>query len=160
MRNFLKNFTLGVIVVLAALACAGGASARQQVVSFDEVQGKVWMLVEVKTDAGSIMIKRLEPADGSDTYTLQADAEQISGKAAPNRYRAPYTLGEEQAISFQPIAGTLMISIGNPEGLTEREYYDYLEGVYRWTVSGGVLELHTRTQDGAEAVLIFSIEAH
>ncbi|MDR3342337.1 MAG: META domain-containing protein [Treponema sp.] len=159
MRNCLKMFSVLLMAGLTAVACVGGASVKQQSLNFDAVQGKSWMLVEVKTDSGRVMLNRpaLEANGMGDTYTLQIDAERISGKAAPNRYFAPYQVGEDQHISFKPIAGTLMISIIDIKAdLTEQEYYDYLDQVYRWDVSDGNLELHTLTKDGKAAVLIFS----
>jgi heat shock protein HslJ len=128
--------------------------------SFDEVQGKVWVLEEIVSEAGNTVINRqkLELDGMGDVFTLVVDENQISGKAAPNRYRSPYTLGDDQEISISPIAGTLMMSIMEPEGIQEREYYNYLEQVNQWLLTGDTLELHSETPEGDPIILVFTSE--
>jgi heat shock protein HslJ len=149
-------------LVVAGCATTDNAAARPGETaprSFDEVRGKVWALEEVVTESGSIIINRRKlEADGQgDVFTLMADAERISGKGSPNRYFAPYTLGEEQEISISPIAGTLMMSLVEPEGLQEREYFNYLAQANQWLLTGDTLELHSETAEGDPAILVFAL---
>ncbi|GHV87668.1 hypothetical protein AGMMS50267_00280 [Spirochaetia bacterium] len=127
--------------------------------SFDEVQGKAWVLDElVRESGGTAIINRQKlDADGfGDAYTLMVDTERISGKGAPNRYFSPYTLGPDQKISINPIAGTLMASLVEPEGLKEREYYSLLEQVNQWQLTGGKLKLYSKTPNGEPVILIYT----
>jgi heat shock protein HslJ len=166
MMNKLCAILAGVSAALLFAGCAtqGNAAARPDEIafqSFDEVQGKVWALEEVMTESGSIIINRRKlEADGQgDAFTLVADAERISGKGSPNRYFSPYTLGEEQEISISPIAGTLMMSLAEPEGLQEREYFNYLEQANQWLLTGDTLELYSETAEGDPAILVFALYA-
>jgi heat shock protein HslJ len=90
-----------------------------------------------------------------DVFTLVIDEERISGKGAPNRYFSPYTLGDDQEIAINPIAGTLMMSIVESEGLQEREYYGYLEQVNQWLLTQDKLELYSETPEGDPIILVF-----
>jgi heat shock protein HslJ len=146
---------LGLLLVTGSLitGCAGGASVKEPaagIAAFDEVQGKEWVLTGIQTGEGSIISN-----DNGNDYTMTINEEQIGGRAAPNRYFAPYELGEDQDITISPIAGTLMFSLAEPEGLTESEYYAYLAQVYRWELIDGALEFFTITEDGQDAVMVF-----
>lgn len=148
------------MVPIIVNACTTVASVKQEQISFDTIQEKEWGLLEVKTASGKHngFSRQKLVADGmEDFYTLRFDPEGlVSGKAAPNRYRSPYKQEENQRISFSTIAGTLMISFKEPEGLNEHEYYTYLERVTRWNLVQGKLELYTTDGDGLETILIFS----
>jgi heat shock protein HslJ len=149
-------------LILAACATGGGATARSgqaAPLSFDEVRGKLWALDEVVTEAGAISINRRKlEADGQgDDFTLEADAERISGKGSPNRFFAPYTLGPDQEISISPIAGTLMMGLVDPEGLQEREYFNYLEQTNQWLLTGDILELYSETSEGDPVIMVFTL---
>jgi heat shock protein HslJ len=162
MKRIFAILALSLSTALLAVACAtrGDAAVRSGATpppSFDEVQGKVWALDRIETESGSVIINRRKlDADGEgDAFTLTADAERISGKGAPNRYVAPYALGADQAISISPIAGTLMMGFVEPEGLQEREYFNYLEQANQWLVTRDTLELYSETIDGDPATLVF-----
>jgi heat shock protein HslJ len=163
MHTFFRVLPLGLAFILTIAACASkngavvGENLEIQSASFDDVRGKEWVLDEVITESGTILINRqkLESDGMGDAFTLFADEERISGKGAPNRFFSPYTLGKDQEIQISPIAGTLMMSIVEPEGLQEREFYNYLGQATQWGISNGRLELHTETPDGEPAVLIF-----
>jgi heat shock protein HslJ len=149
----LKNCLLSLAVVVALAACAG-------VPSFSEVSGKEWKLIEVRTEPENIIFDRdklIEEGFG-DIFTLNLDAGQISGRGAPNRYFGPYELGKDQAISVKNVAGTLMAPIVEPEKLKEREFFAYLQNVYKWDIKKGRLELSTRGVDEREAVMVFVLE--
>jgi heat shock protein HslJ len=168
MKKFVAVFALGVSSALILAACATGSGAatnRDAAIrpgeavsqSFAEAQGKVWALEEIVTEAGNIIVNRRKlEADGmGDVFTLQADNERISGKGWPNLYFSSYQLREDQGIAISPIAGTLMMSIVEDEGLQEREYYNYLEQANQWLLTGDRLELWSETAEGDPAILIF-----
>ncbi|GHV79825.1 hypothetical protein AGMMS49944_16160 [Spirochaetia bacterium] len=167
MQKTLSSLALGLAVVLTFAGCAqtGRSVSKSDVVvetievssSFDEVQGKAWILDELVSEAGTTIINRQKlGADGmGDAFTLIVDKQRISGKAAPNRYLSPYTLGPDQEISISPIAGTLMMSIVEPEGIQEREYYNYLEQVNQWRLTGDKLELYSETPEGDPIILVY-----
>jgi heat shock protein HslJ len=162
MKKNVAIFALGIAVALILAACAtkGGAAIRQGETAsqpFAEVQGKAWALEEIMTESGNIILNRRKlEADGmGDVFTLQADTERISGKGSPNLYFSPYNLEADQGISISPIAGTLMMSLVENEGLQEREYYNYLERANQWFLTGDRLELWSETAEGEPAILVF-----
>jgi heat shock protein HslJ len=154
----------GLSAALLAAACAtsgdGAARSGAPVVrSFDEVLGKEWALEELVTESGSIIINRLklEADDMGNAFTLTAGPERISGMGAPNRYVSPYRLGEDQEISISPIAGTLMMGLVEPEGLQEREYFNYLEQANQWRLNGDKFELYSETAEGDPVIMVFAL---
>ena len=152
-------FFLGMSVMV--LSCRSGASTKAketETVFLRDIQGKEWILDEVKTASGTIVMdrKKLETDGMGGVYTITFDTEQVSGMGAPNRFRGPYTRGEGQTLSFGKMAGTLMAAFKEPDGLKEHEYYAYLDAVSRWDLRGDKLELYTKDSSGTEAVLIFS----
>jgi heat shock protein HslJ len=149
-------------LILAACVTGGGAAVRPgetALQSFDEVRGKLWALDEIVFESGAISINRRKlEADGEgDSFTLEAGDERISGKGAPNRFFAPYTLGPDQEIVISPIAGTLMMGLVDPEGLQEREYFNYLEQANQWFLTGDVLHLYSETPEGDPAIMVFTL---
>jgi heat shock protein HslJ len=155
---------LGLAAVLAFAACASknaavaGESAASS--SFEDTQGSLWILGELVSESGTIVINRqkLESDGMGDVFTLTVDSERISGKGAPNRYFSSYIVGDNQEISIKPIAGTLMMSIVDPEGIQEREFFDYLERVNQWLLTGNKLELYSETPEGDPVILVFTRE--
>ena len=126
---------------------------------FADATGKEWLLTEIRTQGGNIMIDRNELKNsgfGGNVFSLVLDTDRISGMGAPNRYFAPYTLGEGQSITIQNIAGTLMAPLFEPEKLKEHEFFIYLQNAYKWDLAKGQLELHTRKENRTEAILVFS----
>jgi heat shock protein HslJ len=77
---------------------------------------------------------------------------------APNRYRAPYSLGEGHTLTIGNIAATLMMGLGEPLDVAEYEYFTYLNKVTRWDIREGALELYTSDSSGTEKVLIFTAQ--
>jgi heat shock protein HslJ len=160
----MKTIFAGMAAALLVMGCATGGKAAAQsdetdIQSFADVQGKVWALEALVTESGSLIINRgkLEADGEGDTFTLTADAERISGKGAPNRYVAPYTAGADREIAISPIAGTLMMGLADPDGLQEREYFDYLERATQWILIGDRLELYSETGEGDPVVMIFAL---
>jgi len=119
-----------------------------------------WRLAEIRSAGKTVTINRTPPAsfatvDLSGWFSIRFQDGQVSGVGAPNRYVGPYTLADNQAIAIGPTASTMMASFYELAELKEREYFAYLQNAYRWNLSGGNLELHTRA-DGTETVLVFS----
>jgi heat shock protein HslJ len=120
--------------------CAMKAAYKPQPQDFGIVKGKTWKLAQAHTHSSSGSVKSVkydaskhDKAKTGDTYTLQFDDKNISGKAAPNRYTAPYSLGEGGVISVKPAASTLMAAVDAAiDGLGEKEYLRILEKISRW----------------------------
>ncbi|MDR1420579.1 MAG: META domain-containing protein [Treponema sp.] len=144
------------VFLLAVLtgACAGGPK-------FSDLLGKEWRLIEIRTESSSIIFdrNRLVAEGFGEIFTLNFDAERISGTGAPNRYFAPYEPGtdKDRTISVKPLAGTLMAPIVEPEKLKEQEFFDCLQNAYKWNINKGNLELSTKGPDGREAVMVFTL---
>jgi len=124
-------------------ACAG-------VPEFSTVMDKDWNLAEIRTKPENIIIER-----GDNIFTLRFDTERVNGIGAPNRYFAPYTLADKQGITIKMVAQTQMIAIREPEKLKEHDYFIYLQNVTKWNFTKENLELYSKGEDGAEAVLVF-----
>ncbi|GHV51536.1 hypothetical protein AGMMS49579_07070 [Spirochaetia bacterium] len=143
------------------VACAGAPAVVQATaLSFTDVQGKEWKLIEVRTAPQNIPLDRAALAEEgfADVFTLSFDAGQLQGKGVPNRYRGPYEAGEGQSLEIKNVIATLMAAFREPEGLKEHEYFAYLQNTYRWNISKGNLELFTKNEDSREAVLVYIAE--
>ena len=151
MKSFQKLFTLFIFAALVLSSCWSTPN-------FSDAEGKEWLLKEVRTQSGNIILDRNEFKNmgfSENIFSLVLETGRISGIGAPNRYFAPYTLGEGQNISFQNIAGTLMAPLFEPEKLKEHEFFTYLQNTYKWNLVKGHLELYTKDQRGTETVLVF-----
>ena len=125
---------------------------------FSDVAGKEWKLIEVRIDGNGILFDRktLSDEDAGDIFTMNFDAENISGTGAPNQYSAPYT-SNKQSISIMPMRSTLMAAIRQPEKLREQDFFTYMQNAYEWKMGKGSLELLSKTEDGGEVTLVFSL---
>jgi hypothetical protein len=139
-------------------ASASGASSQGLSGAIAEIGGKNWKLVELKANGKSYQIdrKKLDAEGLGDLFTFNISNDRISGRAAPNRYTAGYKTGDNNALTIQAPASTLMAAIYDPERIKEKEYFDYLIKVSRWKLNQGRLELYTTDKTGKEAVLIYS----
>jgi heat shock protein HslJ len=162
--HYFKGGAAVLSVLIAGLvlsACVGGASIKQQTAAFSDTFGREWKLTAVKsaspvnTGVTGFSRQELEEIGMGDAYTLQIDEERFSGKAAPNRYFTSYSLGDGYDIQVNPIAGTLMMSLKEPDGLKEREYFAYLALVNRWDLHRDVLTFYTVNTNGEETLLIY-----
>jgi hypothetical protein len=153
MNCYVKLIALLALTIFFQIACAACANIPE----FSDVRDKDWKLTEVRADNGNITFDRstLVNEGFGDIFTLRFDAERINGVAAPNRYFAPYTLAEKQAIDIGPIAGTLMLAIHEPEKLKERDFFAYLENADKWNLAKGKLELRSTNDEGAAVFLVF-----
>ncbi|MHB9293679.1 hypothetical protein Holit_02808 [Hollandina sp. SP2] len=140
--------------------CPVMASGHRDPSFFRDIAGKEWKLMALKTVSGNQEFNRqnLATEGWGSAYTLYFDISRLSGTAAPNRYFAPYTLGEGQAISIQVIASTLMMSFNETPELSESTYFAYLEKVNCWDLFQGKLRLYTCYPDGQQDVLFFSAD--
>ena len=151
MKLFYKAMCLLVFAVFTLGSCTSMAS-------FSDITEKEWFLSEIRANKTKIIIDRNELKNsgfGGDIFSLVFNAGRVSGMGAPNRYFAPYTLGEKQAITIQNIAGTLMAPLFEPEKLKEHEFFAYLQNAYKWDLVKGQLELYTKGENNIETVLVF-----
>ena len=143
---------------------ASGAPAQEGGASFSEVEGKEWILSELRSGGKTVSIdrKKLEADNMGGFYTINFQKDQaanegrLSGMGAPNRYSGPYTLGGNRAISFGTVASTKMLAFKEPDDLRENEYFAHLSRVARWDLRGGKLELNCTAIGGSETVMVFT----
>jgi heat shock protein HslJ len=154
MGKYFKNTSLALVLAGAVLLAACGSTPQ-----FGDIQNREWKLASVRTGTGNIILDRNQLIAGGfgDVFTIQF-ADQVSGRGAPNRYFGPYEAGKDRSLSIKNVAATLMAPIREPEQLKEREFFNYLENVYRWNISQGNLELFTRGEGGVEAVMVFTLD--
>lgn len=157
MRKYEKIIMMIILVSsLFAASCASRAEKGENKATnmeFSSILGKSWELLEVKDASSETVIDR---AGKEGVYTITFAEDGIAyGKGSPNNYRAPYTLTENNGITFSRIAGTLMAPLFEPDGLKERQYYVYLEKTTRWEISNGQLQLFT-ADDFGEVILTFN----
>jgi len=157
--SFLKKLSLAAVFCLAfffagcaAAPCCKNSQESQKTQDFSVVKERVWQLVQARDSAGSVTFdgSRLDMTKFGDIYTLQFSDTLASGKAAPNRYTAPYALGKGDAISFKPAASTMMFGIHTPEGLSETEFFKLLDKIYRWSFEKEMLSLYA--SDGSTLI--------
>ncbi|MDR0623323.1 MAG: META domain-containing protein [Treponema sp.] len=155
MGNYYKTARLVLILTGVLTLAACGSTPK-----FSDVRDKEWKLIAVRTAPEDINFDRTRLIDEGfgDIFTIQFSADQVSGKGAPNRYFGPFEVGSEQAISIKNVAATLMAPIREPEKLKERDFFVYLQNTYRWTINKRNLEISTRGESGADAVMVFVFE--
>jgi heat shock protein HslJ len=142
----------------AAVPDAGASSeAAASSANTDAIQGKDWKLSELRFSGRTLIVDRNKlRADGmGDFFTLTVDGQRISGKAAPNRYTAPYQAGADNSLRILPPAGTLMASVYDPERIREEEYFQFLIRVKSWKLNQGKLELYTVDTHNNEVILVY-----
>ena len=128
--------------------------------SFDgTITGKEWKLIQVHINNSDTGFNRgsLIREEFDQFFTLNFDTDVVSGTGAPNRYSAPYTLGDNQSISIMIMRSTMMASFFQPENLTEQEFFTYMQNTYEWSLVNNNLELRSKTADGSTVNLIFSL---
>ncbi|MDR3275654.1 MAG: META domain-containing protein [Treponema sp.] len=125
--------------------------------SLDQFYGRQWFLAEVITAEGPTAFSReeLERLNMGDCFSLEFDAERLSGKGAPNRFTAPYT-ASGNTLSISAPVSTLMAPLVEPAGLKERDYFSYLTGDAQWELSEDWLWLYTRDDSGGLVILGFT----
>jgi heat shock protein HslJ len=147
----------------AGLRDAGGntsdpSTAGTNAANFSAIEGNEWKLIEVYVNGINTRFNRNTlPEEPGNLFTLNFDAQNISGLGAPNRYSAPYTKGDNQTLSIMLIRSTLMASLFQPENLTEHDFFIYLQNAYSWKLVNNNLELLSKSQNGGEVRLVFSL---
>ena len=134
----------------------GGTASQERRADFTQVQGKEWILAEVKSQGKTVNMdrKKLEAAGMGGFYTINFNGNQAVGQGAPNRYFAPYVAGPDQSLGISNIASTMMLSLIEPDGLKESDFFGFLNRVTRWKLEEGKLELYS-INAGTETVLVF-----
>ena len=126
--------------------------------SVSGIEGNEWKLIEVYINGRNSRFSRdTLPEEPGNFFTLNFDAQNISGVGVPNRYSAPYTLGDNQTINITLIRSTMMASFFQPENLSEHDFFNYLQSAYSWKLANNTLELLSKTRDGSEVRLVFSL---
>jgi heat shock protein HslJ len=134
------------------------ADVNNSVQNVSGIEEKKWRLIEVYIDGRDTRFSRRTLTEVlRDFYTMNFDAEIVSGVGAPNRYSAPYTLGNNGTISIMPMRSTQMASFLEPENLTEHDFYTYMQNAHSWRFADKNLELLSKTTNGAEVRLVFSL---
>ena len=155
MKSIIKTITLIILASLIFNSC----SSTPKITDIADIIGTEWILAEVKTKPQNIILNR-NSSDIKELFTMRIDADRLSGTGAPNRYTAPYKLGENQTITVQAIAATLMAPIQEPSNLKESDYFTYLQNAYKWNSSKTKLQLYTKNANGVSAILIYSLNAN
>jgi heat shock protein HslJ len=127
---------------------------------FSAIQNIIWQLSEIRLVYGSIHVDRaaLKKAVYGDFFMIQFMKEGITGTAAPNNYFAPYSLLDGNSIGLRTIVSTqkaLMNDVFIINGLSEADYYRFVQKIYRWRKERGALYLHSKTEAGDEIVLAY-----
>ena len=127
--------------------------------NFSDAVGKELKLVGVYINGTNTGFNRNSSDNErfTEIYTLILDAGNVSGVGAPNRYSAPYTLGSNQSISIMLIRSTMMAALFEPENITEHDFFTYMQNAYEWRLVNNNLELYSKTADGKDVRLVFSL---
>jgi heat shock protein HslJ len=122
------------------------------------LEGHEWKLIDVYIDGVNTGFNRNTlPEEIKNFFTVNFDAQIVSGVGAPNRYTAPYTLSDNQTISIMVMRSTLMATFLEPENLSEHDFFTYMQNSYSWKLVNNNLELLSKTRDGGEVRLVFSL---
>jgi len=162
-----KQFFLLALIAALIMSCASTNAktglesnevSRVNATSPSGIQGNEWKLIEVYIDGRNTRFSRdTLPAEPGNFFTLNFDAQNISGVGVPNRYSAPYTLGDNQTVSIKLIRSTMMASFFQPENLTEHDFFTYMQNAYSWRFANNNLELLSKTATNGEVRLVFSL---
>ena len=162
MKSITKLALLSAIVLGAVLFPQGvnGAPARDGGATFNDAEGKEWLLLELKSGGKTITMYRQKLALDNliGVYSLSFKEGRLSGMGAPNRYNAPYSVDVNRSLNIGLIASTMMAAFREPPGLKEKEFFDSLSATQRWDLFQGRLELYSKDNRGNEAVLVFVLK--
>jgi len=147
--------TIFMVSLIMVVSCAGMSSSGNNEAVFSSVEGREWLLSEIRSGISITVDRNKLKADGFDgIYTVSFKDGSVSGMGMPNRFFGPYT-ASGMNLSMQNLAGTKMAALKEPDGLKENEYLSYLSRVTRWNLNGGKLELLSSNSSGSEAILVF-----
>ncbi|MDR2467378.1 MAG: META domain-containing protein [Spirochaetaceae bacterium] len=142
----------------AALLPQAPAEETAPAKNVDSLKNTIWQLTELRIGVGSIMLDRtlMTGNQMNDYFTLQFVNEGISGRAAPNRYFAPYALLDGNNLMIRPIAGTLMSPLTTIGVLNEDRYYALLQNITHWDSKDNILHLYIPAEkEGIEVVMVY-----
>ena len=136
----------------------GRGSGEVNVNTLNDVEGKEWILTELRSAGNTVRIDRtrLGAADTNGSFTISFQEGRVSGIGWPNHYFGPYSAGSGEALSMGNLASTMMAAFIELDELKEHEYFAYLSKVTRRAVRDGKLELYS-TSDGRETTLVFEL---
>jgi heat shock protein HslJ len=138
------------------------ASAIREEVTITAITGREWKLIAVRIDNSDAGFNRdpLVREWLGRFFTAVFDAGLVRGTGAPNRYSAPYALGDNQSIKIMVMLSTKMApltdSLFQMENLTEDEFFTYMQNAFEWRLVNNNLELQSKTAGGNEVTLVFA----
>ena len=122
-------------------------------VPFSRVQRIDWNLAEVKNGTTTVIIDRAKAQ--REIYSIRFYDGRIRGRGADNLFFAPYTVGANNSLSIQRIAGTYMAPLFEMDSFSEYEYFRHLEKAYRWEFQDWKLRLYTYDDNYEDVILEF-----
>ena len=154
-----ETTTFGSVALSGGTSASGQASSGGEVKTLNDVEGKEWSLLELRSAGTTVRINRskIDAANISDSFTISFQDNRVSGMGWPNRYFGPYTAGSGDALSIGNVASTMMAAFAELDELKEHEYFAYLSNVTRWAVRDGRLELYS-SSGGRETTLVFTLK--
>ena len=139
----------------AAVSSEGGNTDTVNLSSVINIQ---WNLIEVYIDGTDTQFRRAyQPAVQNDLFILTFNGEMLSGVGAPNRFSAPYKMGEDQTISVMLVRSTLMAALFEPVNLREHDFFTYIQNAYKWQLVNGNLELLSITESDLPVRMVFMV---
>jgi heat shock protein HslJ len=126
------------------------------------LKGVDWLLTEIRTPEATVILDRamLNTSGLGDAYCFFMEDGHIFGIAAPNRYSASCSLGDNFSISIGPAAVTQMAAL-KAIPLDENNFLNSLTLAKQWAMPDtGRLELYTFPDTyGFRTVLAFAAKA-
>jgi len=157
----MKKLSVLLLTVFVLAIVITSCNSPPPATGWEAVAGKEWRLIEVNISDQfnrHVLFSRKELTDDNHrnvfTITFAGD-NNLAGVAAPNRYNAPFSLGEAQSISIMPARATQMAAIFQPERLREHDYFTFLHNVYKWDLKDGKLVLNSKAEDERDVAMIF-----
>jgi len=161
----MKRFALLPFIAFIILSCAGTdrssvitEGGNMEPVNTAGIINIQWNLIEVYIDGNDTQYRRAyQPTVQNDLFILTFDGKNVSGTGAPNRFSAPYTMGEDQSLSILPVRSTRMAAIFEPENLSEHDFFTYVQNTSKWRMVNGNLELLSITSYDLPVRMVFMV---
>ena len=158
-----KQLLFGFIAAAFIISCTTNGSGSEQnrsIMNISDISGKEWRLIEVHINGVDTKFSRntLSNDFSRDMYTATfdaADRQIVSGFGFPNRYSAPFTLGDNQSIKIMAMISTMMAPLFQIDGLNEHDFFAYMQNSEKWEIIGNKLELYSKTTDNRNVRLVF-----
>jgi heat shock protein HslJ len=160
-----KVFFVCLLITAFLISCKSVPKAEKTPVvekassEFSNVTGKDWKLIEVRIKNADTGFNRssLARSENIEYFTVNFNSEMISGAGAPNRYSAPYKLGEGKDISISIVRATLMATLFETGKLREHDFFGYIQNTYSWNLVNNNLVFSSKAENGNEVVMVFSL---